>query len=68
MGKKKALVAVGHSILRIVSHVLCRKQGYHELGGNAGDRRSVAVQRQQFTRKLEALGLTETVAERQEAA
>ena len=68
MGKKKALVAVGHSILRIVYHVLSRKQGYHERGGDAGDRRSVEVQRQQFIRRLEALGLTVTVEERQDAA
>ena len=47
MGKKKGLVAVGHSILRIVYHVLARKQGYHEPGGDVGARRSVKVQRQQ---------------------
>jgi hypothetical protein len=44
MGKKKALVAVWHSILRIVYHILIRKQGYHELGSDVGDRRSVEGQ------------------------
>jgi transposase len=33
-GRKKALVAVGHSILVIVYHVLMRKQSYQELGGD----------------------------------
>jgi hypothetical protein len=33
MGKKKALVAVGHSILVIIYHVLKRKERYRELGG-----------------------------------
>jgi len=67
-GTKKARVAVGHSILRIVYHSLSRKQDYHELGGDVGDRRSVEVQRQQLIRRLEALGLTVTVEERQDAA
>jgi transposase len=32
MGKKKALVAVAHTILKIVYHVLLKRQSYIELG------------------------------------
>jgi transposase len=34
MGKKKALVAAGHSILVIVWHLLTKKASYQELGGD----------------------------------
>ena len=34
LGKKKALLAVGHSILIIVYHVLKNKASYRELGGD----------------------------------
>lgn len=32
MGVKKALVALAHTLLRIVYHILYRKQPYSELG------------------------------------
>lgn len=32
MGKKKALVAVAHTILKIIYHVLRKRQSYIELG------------------------------------
>jgi Transposase IS116/IS110/IS902 family len=38
MGKNKALVAVGHSILVMAYFVLLRKQSYQELGGDYFDR------------------------------
>ena len=38
-GKKKALVAVGHSILVIAYHVLTRKQPYCDLAANYFDER-----------------------------
>lgn len=38
MGKKKALVAVGHSILVIAYHVLNNKRTYQELGGDYFDK------------------------------
>lgn len=63
MGKKKALVAVGHSILTIAYHLLSRKVPYEELGGNYFDRRNVAVQRRRLIRNLESLGLKVTVEE-----
>ena len=36
-GKKKAMVAVGHSILVIICHVLRDQKAYQELGGNSFD-------------------------------
>ncbi|MBA3440372.1 MAG: IS110 family transposase, partial [Pyrinomonadaceae bacterium] len=68
MGKKKALVAVGHSILVIVYHVLANKAGYEELGGDYFDRRHADKQRQRLVHQLEALGLKVTVEELAQAA
>ncbi len=63
MGKKKALVAVGHSILVIVYHVLANRASYKELGGDYFDRQNVVQQRTRLIRKLETLGLKVTVEE-----
>ena len=68
MGKQKALVAVGHSILIIGSHVLQKRGPYHDLGGDYFERRHVSTQRQRLIRQLEALGVKVTVEEVQEAA
>jgi transposase len=61
MGNKKALVAVGHSILIIVYHVLSRRTPYQELGGNYFERHNTEAQKNRLIRKLEALGLKVTV-------
>ncbi len=63
MGKKKALVAVGHSILVIVYHVLAKRTNYQELGGDYFDQRHVAQQRARLIRQLEGTGLKVTVEE-----
>jgi transposase len=68
MGKKKALVAVGHSILVIVYHVLKNRTSYQELGGDYFDRRNKEKQRKRLIRQLESLGLKVTVQEVKEAA
>jgi transposase len=68
MGKKKALIAVGHSILVIAYQVLKNKVGYQELGGDYFDRRFQNKRRQQLIRQLESLGLKVTVEELAEAA
>ncbi|HEV7373966.1 MAG TPA: IS110 family transposase [Pyrinomonadaceae bacterium] len=60
-GKKRALVAVGHSLLVIAYHLLSRKASYQELGGAYFDRRNVEVQRTRLIRKLEALGVKVTI-------
>jgi len=61
LGKKRALVAVGHSILVIVWHVLSKRRSYQELGGDYFDRRNEDVYRKKLIRKLEDIGLKVTV-------
>ncbi len=67
-GKKRALVAVGHSMLVIIYHVLSRRSSYTELGGDYFDRRNVEVQRAKLIRKLELLGVKVTIEALAEAA
>ena len=57
LGRKKALVAVAHSLLVIIYHVLERDQSYTELGGDYFDRHHVEQQREYFIRRLQMLGL-----------
>jgi transposase len=61
MGKKKALVAVGHSILVIIYYVLLRQVSYEEMGGDYFERRKVEKQSARLVRKLQSLGLRVTV-------
>ena len=42
-GKKKAMVAIGHSVLVIIYHVLSGKKSCEELGGNDFDERERQV-------------------------
>lgn len=60
-GKNRALIAVGHSILVIIYHVLMRKESYNELGGDYFDKRNIEVQRNRLVRQLESLGMKVTV-------
>ena len=57
LGKRRALVAVGHSILVIAWHVLSKQATYQELGGDDFDRCDAHAYRLKLIRKLEALGL-----------
>ena len=68
MGKKKALVAIAHSILVIVYHVLEERAGYKELGVDYLDKRNVEKQRRRLIRQLEGTGLRVTVEEVEQAA
>ena len=68
MGKKKALVAVGHSILVIVYHVLNNKRTYQELGGDYFDKRYAEKKRTKLIKQLQSLGLKVTVEELPQAA
>lgn len=63
LGRKKALVAVAHSLLVIIYHVLQRDQTYTELGGDYFDRHHVKQQRDYHLRRLQMLGLKVTVEE-----
>jgi transposase len=61
LGKRRALVAVGHSILVIAYHLLSKRATYQELGGDYFDRQNVTAYRSKLVRKLEALGLKVTL-------
>jgi transposase len=56
-GQRRALVAVGHSILVIAWHLLSKQASYQELGSNDFDRSDAKAYRLKLIRKLEALGL-----------
>jgi transposase len=68
MGKKKALVAVGHSILVIAYHLLNNKRTYQELGGDYFDKRYAEKRRTRLIKQLQSLGLKVTVEEVPQAA
>ena len=68
MGKKKALIAVGHSILVIAYHVLQTRRPYQELGSDYFVRRTVDKQRKRLVRQLESLGVKVKIEEIKEAA
>lgn len=55
-GKKKALVAVGHSILIISYHLLTRGQEYNDLGANYFDERDRSAVQRRCVKRLEKLG------------
>ena len=68
MGKKKALVAMGHSILGIAYHVLQNRTPYQDLGGDYLEHRNVDKQRKRLIRQLASLGVKVTIEEVKEAA
>jgi transposase len=55
-GKKKAMVAVGHSILIIIFHVLREQKPYEEIGGNYFDERERQGVEKRLVQRLEKLG------------
>ena len=57
-GAKRAAVAVGHSILVRVYHLLRDGEPYHDLGGNYFDERDLLAVQRRLVRRLEALGHT----------
>jgi transposase len=63
LGRKKALIAVAHSLLIIIYHVLDSGQSYTELGGDYFDRQHTEQQRAYFIRRLQMLGLKVNVEE-----
>jgi transposase len=58
LGKKKAIVAVEHSILTAVWHMLTHDVDYHDLGGDYFTRRDPQRALQRITRQANALGFT----------
>lgn len=67
LGRTKALVAVAHSMLVIIYHVLDRQQGYIELGGDYFDKQQQDKRRDYLIKQLRSLGLKVTVTEETEA-
>lgn len=55
-GKKRAILAVAHSILVIAYHMLLRKEPYHDLGGDYFDKRRPEVTAKRLLKRLEQLG------------
>jgi transposase len=55
-GKRRAIVALGHSILVAAYHMLNRNQDYHEVGGDYFDRVNPASLRRYLVKRLERLG------------
>lgn len=55
-GKKRAIIAVAHSILVIAYHLILRHEQYQELGGEYFDRRNPAATAKRLTHRLEQLG------------
>jgi len=67
-GKKRALIAVGHSILVIIYHVVKQRASYQELGGDYFYKQHTEKLRARLIRKLESLGVKVTVEMMAEAA
>jgi len=55
-GKKRAIIAVAHTILIIAYHVIRRGEVYRELGGDYFDRTNCEGLKRYLVRKLEKLG------------
>ena len=68
LGKKKAAVAVGHSILVAVYYLLQRGTTYAELGGNYFDARNREHVERRLVRRLEKLGFAVTLTPKDPAA
>lgn len=55
-GKKRALIAVGHTILVIIHRLLSQQKSYEELGSNYFDERDRHNTEKRLVRRLEKLG------------
>src|SRR6266567_1615594 len=66
IGKKRAIVAVSHSLLVIIYHMLRANQDYHDLGPHFFETLDMTRQRDTAVRRLQALGYTVTLEEKKE--
>lgn len=62
-GKKRAIVAVGHSILTIVYYVLKNQVKYQELGEDYFDKLNIEHLRRHYVKRLESLGYSVDIKE-----
>jgi transposase len=67
-GKKRALVALGHTILGIIYHVLKNRTSYRELGPDYLEQLDAARLTRSLVRRLERLGHQVTLQPQQPAA
>ena len=68
IGKKRAIVAVSHSLLVILYHLLRDQQQYQDLGPHFFERLDTERLRTSAVRRLEALGYKVTLQERTEVS
>ena len=68
IGKKKALIAVAHSILIIIYHILKEEKTYQELGSTYFEERDHDAIKRRAVRNLERLGYQVTLQEGDDAA
>jgi transposase len=55
-GKKRAMIAVAHSLLVVIYHLLTKHEPYRDLGMNYFDERDATVLQRRLVRRLEKLG------------
>jgi transposase len=67
-GGKKATIALGHTLLVIVYHVLAEEKEYQELGGNYFDERDQQAVQKRLVHRLEKLGYEVTLTPASPAA
>ena len=67
-GKKRAVVAVGHTILVIIYHLLRDNVPYEELGADYFDKLNVAYIKRHHVRRLKSLGFTVSIEPIEKAA
>jgi transposase len=60
-GRKRAIVAVAHSILIIAYQLVKNKETYHDLGGDYFDKRNPQTTAKRLVRRLEKLGYSVTL-------
>jgi transposase len=68
IGAKRAIVAVSHSLIVIIYHLLRDQQDYHDLGPHFFQTLDMTRQRDAAVRRLQALGYTVSLQERQEVS
>ena len=61
IGKNKAVMAVAHSVLVIIYHVLHTRKPYHDLGADSFQKQDANRVAQRSLRQLEALGYEVTL-------
>lgn len=67
-GKKRAIIAVGHTILKIVYHMLKHKAPYHDLGNDYFDNLNSESLKRHLVKRLEKLGHKVTLEPLKEVA